>query len=215
MPPLPSPTRQKGSNNPFRSVRPPLVTQKTAPIQKLNSQPNLFGGPAKKPAPASDSLTLRPATSERNVLNDKTATSPNRRLSKIPASTAALASESGSPIRKAKKPPVHFANAASAAADGDMAKAVTKNNFMKGRTLVELSQARAGGRPLEDVDPEAAAALAADRAAKAKKRATIGEGGSSKASRAAEAVWDPERDEMPSPFLIRGGGRAGMLGRGY
>ncbi|KAI9822938.1 MAG: G2-specific serine/threonine protein kinase [Thelocarpon impressellum] len=205
LPPLPSPTRQKGSNNPFRTARPPLVTQKTAPLQKLSSQPNLFGPPTKKANPQPDPPSLRPTTSERNALNEKKATSPNRRLSKIPSSTALLANESGSPVRKAKK--AVFAAPASAA--DDMVKAVTKNNFMKGRTLVELAQARAGGRPMEDVDPEAAAALA-DKA-RVKKRQTIGEGGGAIkfAARGGEVVWDPERDEMPSPFLIRGGGRAG------
>ena len=61
-----------------------------------------------------------------------------------------------------------------------MFKAVLQRN-MGGRTLVELAQARAGGRPLSmEVKPTA------------------------KAMEREERVWDPERDEMPSPFLVRG-----------
>ena len=53
-------------------------------------------------------------------------------------------------------------------------------NGVHGRTLVELAQARAGGVPrgekLEKTKP------------------AVNEC----------AVWDPEQDEMPSPFLVRG-----------
>ncbi|EHK98348.1 putative G2-specific protein kinase nimA [Glarea lozoyensis 74030] len=57
----------------------------------------------------------------------------------------------------------------------------------KGRTLVELAQARAGGRPIEPKG-RAFAQRMADKVA----------------SRDQEpAVWDPEREEMPSPFLSR------------
>lgn len=76
---------------------------------------------------------------------------------------------------------------------------VTGKNNIKGRTLVELQQARAGGRPVSavmggenNVSPKRAFrdhAVAANRSAGAALEPA--------------AVWDPERDEMPSPFLIR------------
>jgi hypothetical protein len=61
-----------------------------------------------------------------------------------------------------------------------MMKTAVRNqmNGVHGRTLVELAQARAGGVPR------------GERIEKAKWTEC--------------AVWDPEHDEMPSPFLARG-----------
>jgi NIMA (never in mitosis gene a)-related kinase len=75
----------------------------------------------------------------------------------------------------------------------EMFKAVMQRN-MGGRTLVELAQARAGGRPMDEVkrcasDPRVGACAAPLK---------------SSSDREPPAVWDPERDEMPSPFLARG-----------
>jgi hypothetical protein len=85
-------------------------------------------------------------------------------------------SDGGSPIRKA-------ANALgfkSKREDGGMMKAAMRNqmNGVHGRTLVELAQARAGVVPRGD---------------------KLDKGRSADC-----AVWDPEQDEMPSPFLARG-----------
>jgi NIMA (never in mitosis gene a)-related kinase 2 len=55
-----------------------------------------------------------------------------------------------------------------------------------GRTLIELAQARAGG-----VDRGMVSPVKADKDARGLEA----------------AVWDPERDEMPSPFLARGRGK--------
>ena len=85
-----------------------------------------------------------------------------------------------------------------------MFKAVTKNNMMKGRTLVELAQARAGGRPVE-VDQSGESAKTTDR------RPTVGNGEIKLAAKMAEVVWDPEKDEMPSPFLARNGRGTRMM----
>lgn len=74
-----------------------------------------------------------------------------------------------------------------------MCKAVMQRNFLGqnggGRTLVELAQARAGGM------------------SQAQKIENGLDGDSKENSRSSgEApTWDPERDEMPSPFLVRGG----------
>jgi NIMA (never in mitosis gene a)-related kinase len=65
----------------------------------------------------------------------------------------------------------------------------------KGRTLVELAQARAGGRP---VDGSGNHPSSDDGSPKGKRFADR------MAQREREApTWDPERDEMPSPFLVR------------
>jgi hypothetical protein len=72
-----------------------------------------------------------------------------------------------------------------------MFKAVMQRN-MGGRTLVELAQARAGGRPVDELDK------------KKKQSPASVEPKPSMRIYDDEVVWDPERDEMPSPFLIRG-----------
>jgi NIMA (never in mitosis gene a)-related kinase len=81
------------------------------------------------------------------------------------------------------------------AAKNNMIKASTTTGLApKGRTLVELAQARAGGRPLEidgNRSPEPKGRAFAQRMAEKEKN--TGE----------PPVWDPERDEMPSPFLVR------------
>lgn len=93
-----------------------------------------------------------------------------------------------SPVRKVPPKP------STGGTENEMFKAVMQRNLLgqngAGRTLVELAQARAGG---------------VSQAHKIEKG--IGEDfrkenlkGTGEAP-----VWDPERDEMPSPFLVRGG----------
>ena len=128
--------------------------------------------------------------------------SPNRRLSKIPSSMNLISHENAplSPTRKTSQKKT-------GSATDDLSKLAVKNNMAKansggptnlaprGRTLVELAQARAGGRPVEVADgtksPEPKGRAFAVRMAE--KAAEKGE----------PPVWDPERDEMPSPFLVR------------
>jgi NIMA (never in mitosis gene a)-related kinase len=80
-------------------------------------------------------------------------------------------------------------------ASDDLNKLATKNMAMKangapprGRSLVELAQARAGGRPLSTYE---------ENSPKAKKtysdRMGVGQA----------ATYDPATEEMPSPFLIK------------
>ena len=92
-----------------------------------------------------------------------------------------------SPVRKAPpKPPT-------TGAENEMFKAVVQRNMLGqnggGRTLVELAQARAGGL---------------SQAQKIEKG--LGEDTKKEYSRSSGEVplWDPEKDEMPSPFLVRG-----------
>lgn len=92
---------------------------------------------------------------------------------------------SGSPVRRAPSKPI-------TTGENDMFKAVTQRNFLGnggGRTLVELAQARTGGVgtevPVRNVEGKDA-------------------DGARQRSDDAVPIWDPEKDEMPSPFLIRG-----------
>ncbi len=199
VPDLPSPTRTKASNDPFKiPARPGLLRTKTAPMKKLNSQPNLFSATSSKPQSQPPMPTTTSQTNIRSTaLSDKGHTSPNRRLSKIPSSST-LAIDAGSPVRKAPPKPKSLKPLAGGE---DMFKAVMQRN-MGGRTLVELAQARAAGRPLED------GGESDDTGDKKAKRQTVVGGEIKLAARLvdrSEVVWDPERDEMPSPFLVRSG----------
>ncbi len=214
--PVPSPTRPKhSSKNPFKphGGRPPLISTKTAPVQrptKQVSQTNLFA--AGKAHLAHSNTTpniptlgnapeLRPQSSNA-VLRERS--SPNRRLSKIPSSTNLNHdSNQTSPQRKPSLPSKK--SNGSSGSDDSLGKQAVKNMAAKasnmaprGRTLVELAQARAGGRPLgEDGNrsPEPKGRAFAQRMAEAQRE---------RSSACSEpVVWDPERDEMPSPFLVR------------
>lgn len=75
-----------------------------------------------------------------------------------------------------------------------MFKAVMQRNLLGqnggGRTLVELAQARAGGL---------------SQAQRIEKGVVEESKKENLRSSGEVTVWDPERDEMPSPFLVRGG----------
>ncbi|EAW08841.1 serine/threonine protein kinase nimA [Aspergillus clavatus NRRL 1] len=178
-PDLPSPTRPKVKPDPFKApVRPLLRQNTTAFMQKLSSQPPLF---------PSNSSRLPQMSGGASEGREPKSRSPHRRLSKIPSS-ANLAADAGSPTRKsAVKQLPSKANGGGE----EMFKAVMQRN-MGGRTLVELAQARAGGRPMDEV----------------KRCASDSRAGCSTNLRSSDreppAIWDPERDEMPSPFLARG-----------
>ncbi|OTB04653.1 hypothetical protein M426DRAFT_11292 [Hypoxylon sp. CI-4A] len=171
---IPSPTRPPRSNkNPFGPARPVLTSTKTAPPNRLRCQTAMGTNKPMPPIPSGPEFQIRPQASS-GALRER-ATSPNRRLSKIPsvANLGAASNDTGlqrkSSVKKDQDPP--------------LTKVAAKNNI-KGRTLVELQQARAGGRPVENANVSP-------------KRNTK--------DRFAEpaAVWDPEKDEMPSPFLVR------------
>lgn len=187
-PDLPSPTRPKVKPDPFKAPQRPLLRQNTAAfMQKLSSQPPLFPSngsrlPQMSSGPASSQLEAARSGSESR------ARSPHRRLSKIPSS-ANLAADAGSPKRK------NETKQAPSKANGggeEMFKAVMQRN-MGGRTLVELAQARAGGRPVDDLKR-----CASDS------RAPAPSSSLKCSERDPPATWDPEREEMPSPFLARG-----------
>lgn len=183
-PDLPSPTRPKVKPDPFKAPTRPLLRQNTAAfMQKLSSQPSLFPVNSSRLPQAAGSNQTEPRQRESK------SKSPHRRLSKIPSS-ANLAADAGSPTRKnGTKQIPSKANGGGE----EMFKAVMQRN-MGGRTLVELAQARAGGRPVDEM-----------RRCASDTRSTGSSSSSLKSSdREPPAVWDPEKDEMPSPFLARG-----------
>jgi hypothetical protein len=202
MPPMPSPTRQKSIKNPFRAgaSRPPLLAQRTAPMAKQNGQSNIFSSGKAVSAPTLPTMTSRPdlrAMPSNGALKEKMS-SPNRRLSKIPSSSNILSADgSMSPTRK---PSLTRKNPVSSTDPSDLSKLAIKNTMaMKtnlppmGRTLVELAQARNGGRPVD---------------AQGNRVEAVSPTGKRFADRMAMrevATWDPERDEMPSPFVKRQG----------
>jgi hypothetical protein len=94
-----------------------------------------------------------------------------------------------SPSRRAPAIPSQPSKTALATKKGakgdDMLKTVHRNNLqqgIQGRTLVELAQARGISSPSSSMEvPKVSTKASLDR----------------------EPLWDPERDEMPSPFLIK------------
>jgi NIMA (never in mitosis gene a)-related kinase len=203
---LPSPTRQKSTKNPFKSVggRPPLISQKTAPIAKVGSQPNIFGAGKLMAAPSLPNFSTVPdlrSQASGAALKERSS-SPNRRLSKIPSSTMLISHENApsSPTRKSSLKKASSGNE-------DLTKLAAKNNMAKansggptslaprGRTLVELAQERAGGRPVDFSD--------GTKSPEPKGRAFAARMAEKAAERGEPPVWDPEKDEMPSPFLVR------------
>ncbi|OLN96602.1 G2-specific protein kinase nim-1 [Colletotrichum chlorophyti] len=185
---VPSPTRNiKSRQNPFTSKnRPVLTSQKSVPVTRIKPQTSSGALNQNKTLPALPTMASNPDLSR--GLRDR-CPSPTRRLSKIPSATN-LSGTAGS------ESPGGLSRKNSTKKDQEPLGKVAAKNNIKGRTLVELQQARAGGRPLsavvsggENISPKRAFK---DRMAD--RRSSGGE---------PPAVWDPERDEMPSPFLIR------------
>lgn len=203
-----SPTRPKSSKNPFKpaSGRPPLISQKTAPLGKPISQPNIFKAAT---APALPTLSAAPdlrAPTSNAPLKERSS-SPNRRISKIPSSTNLLSQENV-PISPTRKTSV---NKGKNSDSSDLGKVAAKNAMVKnnsagsgaprGRSIVELAQARAGGRALVPADgtrsPEPKGRAFAQRMADRREAPFAGKRSTS------PPIWDPEAcgDEMPSPFI--------------
>ncbi len=75
-----------------------------------------------------------------------------------------------------------------------------ESNNIRGRTLVELQQARAGGRPMSAVLPGEIASNPSSARSAHREHAAAGNRGTASEP---VAVWDPEKDESPRPFLVR------------
>jgi NIMA (never in mitosis gene a)-related kinase 2 len=198
-PEMQSPTRPKrrvANTDPFKHPapepgknRPGMLRQNTAAtMQKLVTKPTLFpttnagaqvrAAIASATAQASRGLPRNPTDGDLKSVASK-ATSPSRRLSKIPSRhdlrERAIAEGSTSPLRRAATIGGNLQSKLAVASDGYMGVA--------GRTRVELHQARTGGLPSK-------ARGAVEAREKEKDLPPV-------------PVWDPEicGDEMPSPFL--------------
>ncbi|CAG8023845.1 unnamed protein product [Penicillium salamii] len=187
-PDLPSPTRPKVKPDPLKAPRRPLLRQNTAAfMQKLSSQPSLFpSGGTRLPQSTSQSGPQP----EEHSMSEGRAKSPHRRLTKIPSSANLAADAGGSPTRKSGSKQQSPTKATGGGEE--MFKAVMQRN-LGGRTLVELAQARAGGRSMDEVKR-----CASDS------RANGPSMGMKCSDREPPAIWNPEMDDMPSPFLARG-----------
>ena len=189
IPDLPSPTRPKVQSDPFKAPRRPLLRQNTtAMMQKLSAQPTLFPSSKGGTRSGQSNVSSHPDAHARHSPSEIRSKSPSRRLSKIPSYNN-LATE-GSPSRKTAMMAPHKANHGGE----EMFKAIMQRN-MGGRSLVELAQARAGGRPIEDIKRNGESRIPTTGASAPAKTVIDWD---------PPATWDPEKDDMPSPFLARG-----------
>lgn len=212
-PELLSPTRPKGpiaNTDPFKNPaplalksRPGMLRQNTtATMQQLTTKPTLFpsGNTAAqvRTGVASTNIVnaIRGIPRTTTIENDQRNTavkppSPTRRLSKIPSrndlrETAIADDGSTSPLRRAATTGGRLPSKLAAG------KGVFTNNGVGGRTLVELAQARAGGRQSEAGGTLGTKEKHSLEQKKEKELPSV-------------PVWDPEilGDDLPSPFLKR------------
>ncbi|OAQ67304.2 G2-specific protein kinase nimA [Pochonia chlamydosporia 170] len=141
----------------------------------------------------------RPSLKQQMVLWPSHGLGRPRQISKIPSMTSIQTDSNGNGLTRKHSVKKDMSG-------GEALNKMAAKNNIKGRTLVELQQARAGGRPLsaaggalENISPKRATFK--ERVA-GERRGSGGSGSSSSGSESV-AVWDPERDEMPSPFLVR------------
>lgn len=210
---VPSPTRQirSSKNNPFTSkTRPVLTSQKTCPVGRTPKIPSSNSG---------GGLVSKLGLVQGDPSSTSRSQSPNRRLSKIPS--AANLQQDSRDIPSGSNSDRGLSHKPSLKKDSSEAlgKVAAKNNI-KGRTLVELQQARAGNRPLSAIMPSSNSTgvpqergpspehipggnLSPKRSNAAFRDRIAGQRRDSAGSVGDVAIWDPERDEMPSPFLPR------------
>lgn len=184
--------RHKSKLNP-RPLSPSNVSLVQAIMEDSEDDLPELPSPTRRPstkAPNRPGL-LRQKTAPSNRLSTAPTLFPTKKPPRIPSPTNIL--PTGSPVRKAPPKP--------ASAGGDeMLKAVMQRNMMGqggqgGRTLVELAQARAGGTQ------GAAPAVGAKGMMETGDMPTAAP---FKRRESEAPLWDPETDEMPSPFLVRG-----------
>lgn len=163
-PTSPSPTRKV--KKVLNASRPSLPHMNSAPAESLlKNKPSL-------PAPSRTTAGLLHVSSDLEVQMQSPAMlrergSPNRLLSKIPSYSSLPSAGSDSSARNGLSRKTSMTGPPSGSG------LVSKVGNARGRTLVELTQARAGGRALNSNE------------------------------NSKPAVWDPNTEEMPSPFLIR------------
>ena len=182
---LPSPTR-----DPFkpRGLQTKKMVRGEANAARLANIPNQFSSKT-NPALASNtgiSMNIKRPVSAVPVVT----TSPSRKTMPSPGLRAKTAigaarvpaiTENGSPLKRTSS---RESGVQLKQGNAGMLRAAVRNQ-LHGRTLVELAQARAGG------DREKAPMAPYSRVAV-------------KITEEDVPIWDPEQDEMPSPFLQRG-----------
>jgi NIMA (never in mitosis gene a)-related kinase len=212
IPDLPSPTRPKVKPDPFKAARRPMLRhQTTAMVSKMSNQPSIFPAGASRLPPPEMANPLSTQTQQaqemaRPLSTELRSKSPTRRLSKIP-STSNLIGDATSPNRKGaagKAATFHAtkinSSSNSSSDDNTMYKAVIQRN-MGGRTLVELAQARAGGRAFTDDAKRVSSDSRAYATSSSSGSGLLSFGKSTELP----ATWDPTSEQMPSPFVSRRG----------
>lgn len=227
VPGLHSPTRTVPKNHPFRAGnRPVLATMKTAPLPRARTE--VGSASSLRVAPTLRTRTSNPAL--RPGLMTTISTSPQRRgLSKIPSTSNLNGSDPASGLASpSRKMPVKTLTSKSqGAGNSDLAKRAMGNNFAakstgttttantgttRGRSLVELAQARAGGRPVSDAGSRASSSASdenSNASSSPRRPGSKGTFADRMMRRSGDGVdkgvttWDPEKDDMPSPFLVR------------
>ena len=176
----------KEDNDPFKAAaatRPGLPRARTTGVAQPLKAARLGNGPS---IPSSAALARGrnnglPTTGVPSPVNRRGIPSPVRRAPKAPG-----VSDNGSPLKQRNGPTA----LKSKKGNEDMLRNALKNQHsnIQGRTLVELAQARAGnGTSVKDF------AMAIEE-----KKSGV------RVNPEEPPVWDPETDEMPSPFLVRG-----------
>ena len=164
LPELPSPSRVPMASNNPFKSRPPLLRQKTAPTRP-------------KVQAARPSIFGSKATTS-NVRLPTAPSPPSAGLTKPPGAS------SGSPARRNAKE----------GGDAMLKDIVQRNMNNKGKTLVELAQARV----LDRKEGRKPCALGEENSDEPQ-----GQYVARKETRTDVPVWDPEEGDMPSPFLTR------------
>ncbi len=187
----------KGSADPFKPLpasrrRPGLAPrQKTYAGVRLASEPTtLFPPTTTNLGPSAAAVRSRPQSTVPIV-----AASPTRRP---PSQLSGGGANAGSPTRKGAAATASNAAVKSrkTGSGDDMARQAMRNG-LQGRTLVELSQGRTAAGERAPGDDPAEKQTAGDAGAGTKFGANL-------TTQEKGAIWDPEHDEMPSPFLVRG-----------
>lgn len=206
-------TKQKVSAVPGskRPSRPSFAREKTAPanMKRFTSAPSLFPSgtntlasvaPTSTSASPTRTTRARPVSAVPIAASSPTrkptvSESPSRARSRIPDSTSSSPRKAGLNPFRSKKAATAPTTVAEDGKAPPQLRGTTNHGGVHGRTLVELAQARAGG-----IDRSMALTAGENRYTSPVKGGDNG------------PLWDPERDEMPSPFLARGRTIRGIVG---
>ena len=172
--------------------RPGMIRQRTTPAPfpahgRMKSTPNAINVFALAGAPAHSAPTVPRPSSPRDIENVRPS-SPNRRLPTKPLN---------SPVRKAPAVPSQMSPTAAGLH-------LRKNSADKGEKRIskdglekQIARSKVQGRTLVELSRDEVQNLGGGKESWEEKLAPVG-------ARCMAPVWDPERDEMPSPFLVRG-----------